>query len=683
MPQSSTPGARGRLRRACTAAVAAAALAVACPGTALAAAGDLDPLFGGGDGIVVTDLSYYEDVQDMVLQPDGRIITVGGVTPAEGGEDGSDFSLLRYTADGSPDPSFGTGGVVRTHLSPDDAGHAVALQSDGRIVVAGISTAEEDGVSWGRFTVLRYLADGTPDTSFGDGGRVFPDFGRGTAARAVRVLADDRILVAGAARGDFALARLLPGGAPDAAFGDGDGLVTTAFAGGGASVQDLALASDGRIVAVGQRGYTSPSYSTDVAVARYTAAGALDPGFDGDGTAVYDWGGTGDTANGVALLPDDRIVIAGQSPEGFTVARLTTAGAPDPSFGGDGRVGTVFEGGLGAAHDVALQPDGRLVAVGVGRGTEGGNDFAVARYLGDGTLDASFGGDGKVTTDVGFDFAEDWEEAHAVALRPDGKIVVAGVTDDSTAQAVLRYEGTGTTPPPPPGADLSVTKTGAATLALGDPTAYTVRVTNNSTTTRATGVQLTDTLTGTGGLLAATTTRGSCTTAPAQVTCALGTLDPGATVTVTVTAEPTRAGTLTDTARVTAVESDPQAANNTASVTTAVANTRGCTIIGTSGNDTVTGTFGNDVICSLSGNDTVNAGYGNDTVYAGAGNDRPDGGFGDDTLVGGTGNDVLTGNYGNDRLNTADGVAGNDTANGGYGTDTCTTDPGDTRVSCP
>ncbi|MBT2539129.1 DUF11 domain-containing protein [Streptomyces sp. ISL-44] len=568
---TSITGLRRRLGLTCTATAAAVALVVAGPGAALGASGDLDPTFGAGDGIVITDLAYYEDSPDMVLQPDGKILTVGTLTPTEGGD--SAFSLLRYNADGSPDTTFGDGGAVATTISSGDSGQALTLQPDGKIVVAGSSIVEQNGIAWGQFTLLRYLPNGTLDTIFGDAGRVFPDFGQGSSGAAVRVLGNGRILAAGGAQGGFALARLMPDGSLDNTFG-----------------------------------------------------------------------------------------------------------------GGDGRVGTTFEAGSGVANDVALQSDGKIVAAGGGAGTGDPHDFAVVRYNTDGSLDSTFSGDGKVTTDVGPFYEDDWEQGQALVIQPDGKLVVAGVTEDGTARGVIRYEVSGTTPPPAT-ADLLVTKTGTpATVALGDAVTYTLKVTNKSASTAtATGVQLTDSLTGTGNgtILSATTSQGSCTNTPSQATCALGSLAPNTTATVTITAEPSRVGTLTDTATASATQSDPVPADNTASAATTVNNTRGCTITGTSGNDTINGTFSNDVICALSGNDTVNAGFGNDTVHAGPGNDRVDGGYEDDTLFGGPGSDNLIGNFGNDRLNTVDGVPANDTANGGYNTDTCTTDTGDTRVSCP
>ncbi|MFE1414546.1 calcium-binding protein [Streptomyces sp. NPDC058746] len=656
---------------------------VAGPGMALGAPGDLDPTFGGGDGKVITDLPYYEDSPDMVLQPDGKILTVGTLTPAEGGDPA--FSLVRYNPDGSPDTAFGDGGAVATTISSGDSGQAVALQADGKIVVAGSTLVEQNGTAWSQFTLLRYLPNGALDTAFGNAGRVFPDFGQGSSGSAVRVLSNGRILAAGAGQGGFALARLLPDGSPDNTFGGGDGRVATPFP-LGASVQDLALQSDGRIVAVGTASYASPAFSTDVALARYTPDGSPDTSFDGDGQLLLDWGTSIDAANGVVLQADNKIVVSGYSSEGFTTARFNTNGTPDTAFGGDGRVGVSFEAGTGIANDVALQPDGRIVAAGGGAGTGDPHDFAVVRYNTDGSLDTTFSDDGKVTTDVGPFYEDDWEQGQALAVQPDGKLVVAGVTEDGTARGVVRYEVSGSTPPPPVSADLSVTKTGSpATVALGDSATYTVRVTNNSTTTTATGVQLTDALTGTGNgtVLSTTAGQGSCTTTPSQAVCALGSLAPGATATVTVTAEPSRVGSLTDTATASATTTDPNTANNTASATTTVTNTRGCTIVGTSGNDTLNGGYGNDVICALSGNDTVNASFGNDTVHAGPGNDRVDGGYGDDNLIGGPGSDSLTGNFGADRLNTVDGVSGNDTANGGYNTDVCTTDTGDVRISCP
>ncbi|WP_405834582.1 calcium-binding protein [Streptomyces sp. NBC_00105] len=666
-----TSGLRRMLGRSGVAAATGLAFVLTLPGAALAAPGDLDPAFDG-DGRVVTDFGGYDESRDMVLQADGKIVTVGLNTAPEGGA--ADFALARYNPDGSLDTGFDGDGLVLSDLrgGGEDVANGVAVQPDGKIVVVGRSTEPDGG--GGMFTVVRYHSDGSLDTGFGGGdGIVLTDFGTGGAQEAftVTVRADGAILAAGTSGAELALARYHADGSPDAGF-DGDGRVTTAFAGGAATAFDVTSQPDGRIVAAGRAGYNYPANASDFALARYHPDGSLDTGFDGDGRVTTAFA-EADVAGGVKVQPDGKIIAAGSSAFDFALARYHPDGTLDGGFDGDGKVTTDFgTGTLDGSSDLALQPDGKIVAAGISQA-----DFAVARYNQDGSLDGGFGTGGKVTTDVYFGF---FDVAGAVALQPDGKIVAAGNTGDD--RGLVRYQ-VAATPPPPPGADLSVTKAGPATVSLGDQAAYTVTVTNTSTTTTATAVTLADTLTGPGSLLSATPSQGTCTRTSTSANCALGSLAPGARATVQVVAEPRATGTLSDTATAGAAQTDPVPANSTATAASTVDNARGCTIVGTSGADNLVGGFGNDVICALSGNDVIRAGYGNDTVHGGPGNDDADGGFGNDILGGGPGADRLTGSYGNDRLDTVDTVFGNDTANGGPGTDTCTTDPGDTRLSCP
>ncbi|MFF2777129.1 calcium-binding protein [Streptomyces sp. NPDC058052] len=656
-----------RAGRAGAVGATALALVLGLPAVATAAPGDLDPAFDG-DGRVVTDLGGYAGAEGMAVQPDGKIVTIGYGYSAE---TSGDFTLTRYHPDGSLDTTFGGDGIVTTDFvgANNDEGRGVALQPDGKIVAVGGST---DWGGNGAWAAARYLADGSLDTTFGEGGKVLTeiDVDAIEIAESVVVLPDGRLVAGGSSNGMWSLVRWDASGVPDPSF-SGDGRVTTTFGTGCChGVGDLVPQPDGKIVAAG--------HADGLTLTRYHADGSLDTSFDGDGRVTT---GTG-SGEGVALQPDGRIVVAGKDGNAFLVSRFTTGGAPDPSFDGDGRLTTSFGPGDGGAADVALQSDGRIVAAG-----SYGGDFALARYNTGGSLDPDFGGDGRVTTD----FGGTGDAAARVALQTDGKIVTAGLAGTPNSveahRGLARYLGGGGIEPPA-GVDVSVTKTGPSTVGIGDTATYTVRLTNNSTTTAATNVQLTDTLTGTATILSATTDRGTCTTVPGRVTCAVGTLHPagspsGTTATVTIVAEPSRTGTLTDTATVSAAQSDPTPGNNTATRATTVDNSRGCTIIGTSGADTLNGTYAGDVICALSGNDTVNAGFGNDTVHAGPGNDRADGSYHNDTLIGGPGSDTLLGDYGNDTLNTVDGVAGNDTANGGLNTDTCTTDPSDTRISCP
>ncbi|WP_330308160.1 MULTISPECIES: calcium-binding protein [unclassified Streptomyces] len=654
---------RARVGRVASALAAALALVIVLPGGAVAAPGDLDPSFGSG-GKLTIDRGYFEEGQDAALQPDGKIVTVG--TDQQAGWLTPDFSVTRHNADGSADTSFGDAGETVTDFGGGtDQAQAVALQPDGKIVVVGrteVLPEGEGGCCW--FTVARYTAGGSLDTTFSGDGWVRADFGdNGSSdAQAVAVQPDGRIVAAGQTGGRFAVVRYDTDGNLDTSFG-GTGKVVTPFD-QGALGNDMALQPDGRIVVAGYTGSTA----FDFALVRYNTDGGLDTTFGTGGRVITDFGDY-DVAQSLGVQPDGRIVAAGYSGGDFALARYTTSGGLDATFGTGGKTTTDLGGSADRANDMALQSDGRIVAAGI-RNT----DFAVARYNTDGTVDTGFGTGGRAVTDFGY-----YDEARSVAVQSDGRILTFGNTGDD--RAMVRYLGGNGTPPPP---DLSVAKSGTATVGIGDRATYTVTVTNNSTTTAATGVALTDTLTGPAAtVISATPGQGTCTTTATGANCSLGTLAAGAHTTVTVVVEPRATGTLTDRGTVTATQTDPIPGNNSATATTTVNNSHGCTIIGTSGNDTLNGTYGNDVICALGGDDTVNASFGNDTVYGGYGNDRLDGSYSDDTLNGGPGNDNLIGNYGNDKLNTVDSVSGNDTANGGLGTDTCTTDTGDTRISCP
>jgi uncharacterized delta-60 repeat protein len=197
---------------------------------------------------------------------------------------------------------------------------------------------------------------------------------------------------------------------------DFDGRVVTEIPGQGDSALDIAIQSDGKIVVAG---FSNPVTAlNDFEVARYNRDGSLDSSFDGDGIVVTDFSGGVDSALAIAIQSDDRIVVGGISgafaeTPGGALARYNSDGSLDASFGVGGRVTSSSSGFL---IDLAIQSDGKIVAVGFV-----GADFAVARYNGDGSLDDSFDGDGQLTTDFG-----GAEQAFALVIQPDGKIVVAG-----------------------------------------------------------------------------------------------------------------------------------------------------------------------------------------------------------------------------------------------------------------
>jgi len=216
---------------------------------------------------VTTDFGGSDYGFSVALQPDGKIVVAGYA--------GGDFALARYNSDGALDTSFGSGGKVTTDFGgsyhPD--GFSVALQPDGKIVVAGYAG--------GDFALARYNSDGALDTSFGSGGKVTTDFGGSDAGYSVALQPDGKIVVAGYAGLDFALARYNSDGALDTSFGTG-GKVTTDFSGGRDVGYSVALQPDGKIVVAGYAG-------VDFALARYNSDGALDTSFGSGGKVTTDF----------------------------------------------------------------------------------------------------------------------------------------------------------------------------------------------------------------------------------------------------------------------------------------------------------------------------------------------------------------------------------------------------------
>lgn len=251
-------------------------------------------------------------------------------------------------------------------------------------------------------------------------------------------------------------------------------------------------------------------------------------------------------------------------------------------------------------------------------------------------------------------------------------------------------------------ADLSVTKTDSPDpVGIGEDLTYTVTVANAAGPDAAGGVTLTDTLPAGVSYVSTTPSQGSCSQSAGTVTCSLGTVAVGGAATVSIVVEPNAVGTISNSASATTTTTDPNSGNNTATASTTVTNPRGCTIIGTGGNDSLTGTAGNDVMCGLggddtisglggndtliggSGSDTLSGGAGVDTVEGGSGNDNAQGDNGDDSVTGGAGSDTIGGGTGTDSLSGVDGVMANDALDGGGGVDTCSADIGDSLTGCP
>ena len=342
--------------------------------------------------------------------------------------------LRAYAAAGDLDPTFGNGGKVTTDFGGSDVANALAIQPDGKIVVAG-NTSDLSLV------LARYNGNGSLDTTFGTGGSVVTGLLRGSD---VVIQPDGKIVVAGDSDGDFAVARFNSNGSLDTSFGIG-GVVTTDFSGEADQSFAVALRSDGKIVAAGRAFNFNKGTFVDFALARYNSDGSLDAGFGSGGKVTTHFGfRDNEQALDVALQPDGKIIAAGAvvaTFSDFALARYNNDGSLDASFGSGGKVTTDFFIDDDVANGLALQSDGRIVAAGFAANPNTFSfDFALARYNSDGSLDAGFGSGGKVTTD----FFNRFDVAHDVALQPDGKIVAAGIANTGAANtdfAVARYLG--------------------------------------------------------------------------------------------------------------------------------------------------------------------------------------------------------------------------------------------------
>jgi len=392
----------------------------------------LDTTFGG-TGRVSTPMGGLGQGEAVVIQPSGGIVTAGWRTTTTG----QDFALTRHDPAGNLDPSFGTSGIATTDLGgADDQAYDAALLPNGGIVAVGAT--DPAGILHRDFGVVSYTAEGAPDPGFGSGGIVRTDIlGGGDQANAVAVQPDGKILVAGFAvrngiDSDFALVRYTAGGLLDQSFGTG-GVVTTDLGTQSDDARAVVVQPDGSIVVAGTAG-------EDVALVRYLPGGTLDPGFGQSGVTITDLGGAEDVATGVALAAGGAIAVAGytvgpRANRDFLLLRYRSDGHLDTGFAQQGFVTTDVLGSDDFAENLVVDPSGRIVLV--GRAVSPTIlDMALVRYLPDGTLDTSFDGDGIVTAD----FHGRGEFGQDVALDAAGRIVAAGYTANGgdTEFALLR-----------------------------------------------------------------------------------------------------------------------------------------------------------------------------------------------------------------------------------------------------
>ena len=522
-------------------AVTAFAVAMSAP-AAQAAPADYDLGFGT-NGFSLLEAGGNDRLHGVTVAPDGKVVAVGETSFGDNG------TVFRLGADGRRDTSFSTDGLVPIHSGSSEALHGVVVQPDGKIVVAGYTTLKNDVI------VYRLNTDGSFDTSFDADGAVGIDSGGDERGYNLALQPDGKILVVGSTsiNENAVIYRLNSNGTFDKTF-DGDGALGI-DSGGTERGYGVAVQADGKIIVAG-----STSVNTNATVYRLNPNGSFDTSFDGDGALGIDSGAT-EFAYAVAIQPDGKIVLGGGTTvnNNALIYRVNPDGTLDRSFDGDGALG-LDSGGAEIAYDLALQPNGKILLSGI---TTAGNDGIVFRLNADGAPDTTFDADGQARiTEGGVGNAE------GIAVAPGGHIVVAGTVNSTTVDSgVARLEGDRPPVDRPQDPDRPE-----------DPRPEDPR--------------------------------------PVAYRCA------GQVATIVGTNRPDR-----------------------------IKGTRKRdVIVALGGNDRIDGLAGNDIVCAGDGNDTAKGGRGRDQVYGQNGRDKLYGDGEADRLVGGAGNDRLFGGKGRDKL---------------------------------
>jgi uncharacterized delta-60 repeat protein len=540
-----------------------------------------------------------------VIQADNKIVIA-----TSGGFDNRDIELFRFTSAGAVDNTFSGDGRLIDITSKAGSNEDVAIQSDGKIVVAGYTFTGETNL--GRSLIVRrYNSNGTPDTTFGSGGAVITELGEDDPGAQLLIQPDGKILI-----GTLGLVvRLNSNGTFDSTFGGGDGVANYAgFA--------IAQASDGKIYAA----------SGDT-VRRLKADGSLDTSFGSSGARVL--AGTTPAISfsiyDLDLQTDGKLIATGHAEKdvgGFGVVRLTTGGAIDTAFADHGLFFN-SEDYDDIAHAAAIQADGRIIIV----GNEGDGDVDLVRINPDGTYDRNFGLDGSGVLyhdSVGY-----VNSVMDVEIQSDGKFIIAGTTDltgnGNYEMFLRRFNSDGTS-------DVSFSGDGTGHYNFGkedDGTFY-------DDEGRAVAIDASGRFVIVGsvaGRLAIARVQGGGTSDRAQLSSNGDLIINGSsgndTVTVTL--------------------SGSNVVATVAGVSRSFANSsvKRFIITGLDGNDSVTissALFQPAIVYTGAGNDTIKAGSGDSDLRGGDGNDSLVGGIGDDILYGGSGDDTAMGGLGNDYL---------------------------------
>lgn len=497
------------------------------PASLLAAAGDLDCTFGTG-GTVSEDVGSIVAAYDAGLQSSGKIVTVSSSSVAEA------LRLTRFNANGTLDTSFGSSGTITHSYTGLEYAGVMAIDSSDKIVVAGrivVSGIEE-------VFVARYKADGSVDTTFNTTGWTHFKFDSSATSSSLEggydvvVDSSDRPIVGGyfdangntfnPSNSDMAIARLTTGGALDTGFGSGSSGIAFASSPGTSNddgLRALTIDGSGNILGIGFTQYPDVGNSgpRQAMIARWTSAGVLDTNFNSSGAVpgvkLLDMTGAGTDNFGIDIAVDGngKIIAMGQGTDDPLLARLTSSGALDTTFSGDGLVDQSFVGGQDIAAHVLIQSDNKILLTGWPI-IDSYDHFAVMRFTTAGALDSTWGGSGVVTTKIIGPVGN--ESDRAAILQPDERLILAGGVDDGGNLELARYLNDNSTIS---GTTTTITSDGTDPSLVGDSITVDVSVKANSGSAAPTGtVDIGDGVDSCTATLAAgsgTTSTGSCNVA--------------------------------------------------------------------------------------------------------------------------------------------------------------------------
>lgn len=374
--------------------------------------GSLDNSFGTG-GIVITSAGSLGDWGNSVaIQSDGKIV-VGGYSQSS--FTSADIVALRYNSDGTLDDTFGSGGKAIAQVENFSEGNSLAIQSDGKILLAGAS-------QW-FINLVRFNSDGTLDAGFGSGGIVIADVEGyySEQCKSIAIQSDGKILIGGYGQQNandnsyLMLQRYNSDGTLDCSFGV-DGLVS----GDLGQFNSLSIQNDGKILMGG-------SSALSFILVRYNNDGTLDSTFGTGGSVITSPGSFGNGANSLTILSDGKILLGGYayitaSTSDFALVKYNNDGTLNNTFGTNGMVTTHVGSSSGGCNSLSVDPEGKILLAGFASGGINYSDFAIVRYNSDGTLDNTFGNEGKVITTFGVSYSA----CNSLRIQSDGKIVVAG-----------------------------------------------------------------------------------------------------------------------------------------------------------------------------------------------------------------------------------------------------------------